>query len=95
MHQPPTIRLIESKQIIPNKNVFGESNFGVNASNVVIQLSSVPDRIRKRFNPGVVRAAQAKIDPPPARPVTKQNDDTDHSDSSADTRAEGERKSTI
>ena len=34
---------METKQIVPDKNLFGESNV---AANVVIQLSTVPARIR-------------------------------------------------
>ena len=43
LKKAPKVILIETKQIIPDKNLFGESNL---AANVVIQLSTVPARIR-------------------------------------------------
>ena len=42
MKTEPKIILRETKQIIPDKNLFGQSNFASNAVNVVIQLAKQP-----------------------------------------------------
>ena len=39
MHRKPKFTLIETKQIIPDKNVFGQKNFASNAFNVVVRLT--------------------------------------------------------
>ena len=38
LQQAPKIQLTETKQIVPDKNLFGQSNFAENAFNVIIQL---------------------------------------------------------
>ena len=38
LQHAPKIQLIETKQIIPDKNLFGQSRFAENAFNVIIQL---------------------------------------------------------
>ena len=42
-----TIELIETKQISPDKHLFGHSHFvsNINSSNVVIQLGKIPSRL--------------------------------------------------
>ena len=52
----PTIGLIETKQIIPDKNLFGQSNFAVNGFNVIIQLSK-----KTRARQGNSQASQPPI----------------------------------
>ena len=46
LKQPVKIILVETKQIIPDKNLFGQSNLAANAFNVVIQLATAPARVR-------------------------------------------------
>ena len=44
-----TIKLIETKQVSPDKHLFGHSHFAsnINASNVVIQLGKIPGRLSR------------------------------------------------
>lgn len=44
----PKINLIETKQIIPEKNLFGQSNIASNAFNVIIQMATKPSRSGKQ-----------------------------------------------
>ena len=44
----PKINLIETHRIIPDKNLFGESNLASNAFNVVIQVRGLSTRFTKR-----------------------------------------------
>ena len=46
LKQPVKINLVETKQIIPDKNLFGQSNLAANAFNVIIQLATAPARVR-------------------------------------------------
>ena len=49
LEQVPRIELIETKQIIPDKHLFGDSNFAENAFNVVIQLGTKASPGRNHF----------------------------------------------
>ena len=55
--QTPTIVLLETKHIVPDKNLFGNSNFASDAFNVVIQLATQVPGSQSR-----VTKQEAKID---------------------------------
>ena len=44
MQTQPKIVLLETNQIIPDKNLFGQSNFVTNTFDVLIQLRNMPKR---------------------------------------------------
>ena len=54
LQQAPRIELIETKQIIPDKSLFGKSNFAENAFSVIIQLgmggAPDPSHLNKQSN---------------------------------------------
>ena len=44
LKEVPKIVLLETNQIIPDKNLFGQSNFVTNTFDVLIQLGTIPKR---------------------------------------------------
>ena len=48
LNQLPKISLIDTKRIIPDKNIFGASY------NVIVQLTTIPDRILKSISPSSI-----------------------------------------
>ena len=47
LKRKPKILLRETKQVLPDKNLFGQQNLDNNPFNVIIRLSSIPNRIRR------------------------------------------------
>ena len=47
MGDTPAIKLTETRRIIPDKNLFGESVVAMHAANVIIQLATVPSQVRQ------------------------------------------------
>ena len=72
----PKIVLTETKQIIPDKNLFGQSNFASNAANVVIQLMKDPVQVSRQSISRVSQHFQGTDDIHAYNNATGANDDT-------------------